>query len=273
MKSVFLTVLFLFMFRMLSAQEGSAPVPTPDSSPTPTPAPRPESPPVQVEFSVFVWPTEGILMEDSRISALPRTFYRTAAGHVPVRLTRNSTTPLYTYRGPSPLVLYDIEEIWTPPPEDAPPETEPTVELRPVPVIRANFPGSWTRVLLIVFPDRKADDGTLLTIPLPYNLDRLRPGMARIHNGSDRTLLVEFPDTEHLVTLEPFQPVDFNPRGLSGSGFTRVFVHQRNDRGDIEMVHTSRLFMDPETTNYFFLYPQGRRRIRLLRVAGHPGED
>ncbi|MCC5849780.1 MAG: hypothetical protein JJU29_16975 [Verrucomicrobia bacterium] len=265
MKPMLLFVSGIFVCLRLLAQEAN---PTP--APTPAPTPTPE--PVRVRFSVFVWPSEGILMEDVTIPALPRAFYRTAAGNVPVRLTRNAATPLYDYTGDLPLVLYDIEEVWTDPPEDAPPEAEPTVELRPVPVIRARFPRNWNRVLLIVFPDRRADDGTLLTMPLPYDTDELQPGMARIYNGSEHPLVLEFPDTEHMVTLAPYQPIDFNPRGLTDSGFSRVFAYRRNERGDLEMVHTSRMFMDTETTNYFFLYPHGRRRIRILRVAGHPGE-
>lgn len=267
MKTTLISVFGLSLCFCIMAQEAATP---PSAPPTPVPTPVPAR--VQVQFSVFVWPTEGILLEDASIAPIPRTFYRTERGNVPVRLIRNAATPLHAYSGELPLVLYDIEEIWTPPPEDAPPETEPTVAYRPIPVIRADFPRSWNRVLLIVFPDRKADDGTLLTLPLPYDMERLRPGMARIYNGSAHTLVLEFPDTEHMVILPPYTPLNFDPGTLSDSAFTRVFVYRRNERGDVDMVHTSRLFMDQETTNYYFLYPQGRRRIRLLRVAGHVGD-
>ena len=249
-----------------------APTPTPTQTPEPQPTPEPPPPPVRVEFSVFVWPTEGILLDDATIAPVPRAFFRTEQGHVPVRLIRNAATPLYSYTGDLPLVLYDVEEVWTPPPPDAPPETEPTVELRPIPVIQASFPRHWRRVMLIVFPGRRSEDGTLLTLALPYDLEQLQPGMARIFNASPETLYLEFPETEHVLTLRANQPVDFHPRRLTETGFARVFVYRQNARGESEMVYTSRLFMDPETTNYFFLYPQRRNRIRILRIAGHAGD-
>lgn len=258
---------FIFALSLtLTAQE---PSPTPIPTPVPTPTPPPG---VRVQFSVFVWPTEGILLSDSVIEGLPRTFYEQEGRAVPVRLLRNRSTPLLPYYGQLPLTLFDVSETITDPPPDAPPDTPPTVTREKVPVINARFPRSWDRVLLVVFPGRQAADGTLLTLALPYDQQALRPGMARIFNASEDALVLNFPETDQQVVLQPNAPVDFNPRNLTASGFARVFVYRNNGQGDLDMVHTSRLFFDPDTTNYFFIYPQGRRRFRLMRLAGHPGE-
>ena len=77
---------------------------------------------------------------------------------------------------------------------------------------------------------------------------------------------------EKVLSLPPYEAIDFNPENLTGAKFSRIFIYVRAKDGELEMVHTSKLFFQEETTNYFFLYPQGRRRVRIMRVAGH-GEE
>jgi hypothetical protein len=109
---------------------------------------------------------------------------------------------------------------------------------------------------------------------LPYELEALKPGMARIYNGSNRPLVLQFEDAENrMLTLEPFTVLDFKPKDLSDNQFSRIFIYGRGRKGDMEMVHTSKLFFEETTTNYFFLYPQGKRRIRIMRIAGHAEEQ
>ena len=239
-----------------------------------TPPPPSPSPPATTRFfSIFVWPTEGVLADDARIAPLPRVFYPGINGQdTQLQLVRNAATPLTTYTGPLPLELFSLREIWQDPPENAPPGTPPTVTLERQPRIRAEFPPQWTRVQLIVFPDRVQADGTLLTVAVPFDQDRVQPGMARIFNTTQQTFLLEFPDLDRTVPLPPGQPLDFDPRRTTDTGFLRIFVHRRNPQGAAEMVHTSRLFLHPEQRNLFFLYPQNERRVRILRIAGHPGD-
>jgi hypothetical protein len=229
-------------------------------------------PPVRVQISVYLWPTRGILMDDARIPGVPRMFYSHRGAHVPLRLARSTATPLMPYEGELPLVLYDFEERWEAPPEDAPPGTPPVHIVQKHPRVRVNFPRNWDRVLLIVFPNRVNDDGTLVTIPLQYGTGQLPPGMARIHNSSDQTLLLNFPDRDQVLTLEAHQSVNFRPEGLTDTGFSRVFVHRRSSRGGTELVYTSRLFFEKDKTNFFLLYAQGPRHVRLMRLAGHAGD-
>jgi len=240
--------------------------PAPDVTPTPTPPPV-----ARVEFSVFVWPTEGILTEESVIPGIPRVFYQSPRGNRPIRLARNTATPLLPYTGTLPLVLYDISEVWTDPPADAPPGTPQTRERIRKPVVRADFPVTWRRAMILVFPGKKNPDGTLVSMALPYDLEKLKPGMARIYNSSDRPLVIQFQDADNRsLALEPFNVIDFTPANLTDKLFSRIFVYGRGGRnGDMQMVHTSKLFFEEDTTNYFFLYPQGKRRVRLLRLGGH----
>lgn len=262
MRTSLLALCFTALTFPLFAQEEE---PSPEIPPTPTPPPN-----ARVEFSVFVWPTEGILLEDSRIPSMPRTFYQSPTGNRPLRLARNTATPLMPYTGPLPLELYDIDEKWTEPAQDAPPGTKATRERVRKPVVRADIPLTWRRAMILVFPDKKNPDGTLLSMTLPYELDKLKQGMARIYNGSKRPLVIHFKDAENKsLSLEPFKVLDFKPANLTKNLYSRIFVYGRGTKGRIEMVHTSKLFFEEDTTNYFFLYPQGKRRIRLLRLGGH----
>jgi hypothetical protein len=258
-------LIWLFFFTLpLFAQE------EPEVLPTPTPVPE-----ARVQFSVFVWPKEGILMDDSQIEGLPRAFYTSPSGPIPIRLTRNSSTPLLPYTGTLPLILYDIDEVWTDPPADAPPGTRPTVERKPIPITKVEFPPSWPRVMIILFLDKKAADGTMLSLALPYELEALKPGMARIMNASAKPLVLQFDDAQDKpLALKPNQHLDFDPDNLTDHSFARVFVYAQNTQKEMEMVHTSKLFFQDDTTNYFFLYPQGRRRLRIMRIGGHTdGEE
>ena len=259
MKSLMLLLGLCFGLTAFAEEVGDDAVPAPP-------------PPVRVQFTVFVWPTQGILMDDARIPGLPRMFYSHRGSHVPLRLVRNASTPLMPYEGGLPLVLYDFEERWEAPPEDAPPDTPPIHIVQKHPRVIANFPGNWDRVLLIVFPNRRNDDGTLVTIPLQYGANELPPGMARIHNSSDQNLVLEFPERNQTLTLGAHQAVTFRPEGLTDTGYSRVFVHRRSSRGGVELVHTSRLFFEEDKSNLFLLYAQGERHVRLMRLAGHAGD-
>lgn len=260
-----LILLCLLVNYMVFAQE---PVPEPPATPTPPPQ-------AQVQFSVYVWPTQGILMGDAKIAGVPRVFYKSPDGkNQSIHLMRNTATPLMPYTGQLPLVLYDLEEVWTPVPENAPIGTLPTVKLVEKPKINVKFPIDWNRVMVIVFPDKKAPDGTLMNMALPYDQNVLKPGMARIYNGSDIPLVIDFEDADNKkLALQPFKVIDFNPANLTKNAYSRIFIYGAGHKGKIEMIHTSKLFFQPDTTNYFFLYSQGNGRIRIMRIAGHPGSE
>ncbi|GEM_PF-2182234 len=261
-----IVVCILSMARIGAQEEAPAEV---QATPTPTPAPV-----VGVEFSVFVWPTEGILMEDSKIPGIPRVFYRSPRGPEPLRLMRNTATPLHTYQGSVPLVFFDIKETWADAPEDAPPGTPQTRSREAIPIFKAEFSPQWKRVMIIVFPQKKNADGTLLTMTLPYDRAKLSPGMARIYNSTNRELSLQFEDAQdRVLKLQPNRILDFDPDKLTDESFSRIFIYGRGRKDRPEMLHTSKLFFQEDTTNYFLLYGQGERRIRILRVAGHKDDD
>lgn len=262
-------VLFFFFSLLLVRSPAQDQEETPPPPPTPTPPPG-----VNIEFTVFVWPTEGILQSNSTIAPLPRLFYKTLAGHGVVNLIRNGATPLMRYQGPLPLILYDISEEWTPPPPDAAPGTPPTQIKKIEPRIQVKFPPHWNRVVLLVFPDGKNPDGTLKTLVLPYDSTKLKPGMARIYNATDRRLALQFKDVqEEPRRLDPFKVLDFNPKNLTGTQFARFFLYELAPEGKLQMVHTSRLFFQEDTTNFFLIHSQGPRRVRVMRIAGHASDE
>lgn len=243
-------------------------------SPTPTPVPGQESTPeaediqmVEVNFTVFLWPLTGIQTSGAVLPAVPRTFYRDLKGHRQIRLKRGSSTELQYYKGPLPLVIYDLERVEVPPPPEAPPGTEPVITWKPVPMIRAEFPPAWKQVVLMVFPGKKAPDGTILTIPMPFEPEKLRPGFVRIYNATPQPLVLEVHDRK--FTLPPFKNMDFRPENFAEGGYVRTTFWGKDDRGNLRMIYTRKIKVDEETNNYYFLYQRGERRIRLLRIAGH----
>ena len=93
----------------------------------------------------------------------------------------------------------------------------------------------------------------------------------RIHNASKRELVMQFEDSgSRPLLLKPDVHLDFNPSSLTENQYSRIFVYEKGDKGELKMVHTSKLFFNEDTTNLFFLYPKGKRRIRIMRIAGHP---
>ena len=217
-------------------------------------------------------------MEDAEMKGLPRVFYASPSGDRRVNLAHNQSTPLLPYRGELPLVLYRMQEVWEDPPADAPPGTPPTVTKVRTPVIQQDFPIDWKRVMILVFPNKRGPSGTMLSFALSYETDVVTKGMARIHNASDRTLVMQFDDAkDRPLRLDPNKHIDFDPSKLTENAYSRIFVYENRDRGgerrEMSMVHTSKLFFQEDTSNLFFLYPKGKRRIRIMRIAGHPDSD
>jgi len=242
---------------------------SPDILPTSTP-----EPPSRVLFSVYTWSNQGILRKDSVPMGVPRIFYDAPVGMRSVKLVKGASTPLYPYQGPQPLTLYDWVEVWTPPAEDAPPGTGPTVTRTRKPIVNARFAPGMDRVLVVMFLGQKNPDGTLKSVVLPYHSEKLKPGMTRIFNGSDKRLALKFADTENgIFRLEPNSVFDFTPSEITSSEHPRIFLYDVTEEGKLRGLHTNRLFLKDKSVNMFLIYPEGIRRVRLQRLGDHPGAD
>lgn len=252
-----------------------------DARSTPDPSAGMDDPELQevppaynpIQFSVFVWPSNSIMLSGSELAGIPRLFYSAPdGGNRKIALSRNGNSPLYTYIGPQPLELYDVGYDEIPPPEDAEPGTPPRFDEKRIPRIRVEVPEEFRRVLLILIPGQKNPDGTLLTIALPYNTETVRPGMARIYNSTDRDLVLQFKvDDEPLLKINSNKHVDFTPASLFDGNYVRVFGYSSDANGAPRRVHVSKMLVDQEQTNFFILYPQGRR-VRMLRLGSHGDE-
>jgi len=98
----------------------------------------------------------------------------------------------------------------------------------------------------------------------------LKPGMARLHNGSNQTLALQFDGSGgKLLRIEPRKAIDFTPSDFTDSKYPRVFLYVMGGDQKLKMVHTSKLFLEGDTTNFFVLYPHGKSRVRILRLGGH----
>ena len=228
-----------------------------------------------IQFSVFLWSEGGILMQDSNITGIPRTFYTAPNGSPSiVRLYKNRSTPLLSYQGPQPLVLYDIQKVWTAPPEGSPPGTQPRVTENRIPKIKANIPEGLTRTMLVAFPDRRLTDGTMQTLVLPYETEKVKPGMTRILNGTDRILAVKFADNEDKVLkLKPQKALDFTPKDMTESDNPRIFIYGLDHKQRPRLLHTNRIHFKENTTNYFIVFPEGARRVRIKSLGSHENQE
>lgn len=233
----------------------------------PQPAPPPPGPQANVHFSIFVWPVSGILHEGSEIAPIPRVFYELNGELVQVPLARNASSPLMRYQGPLPLELFDVERVVTPPPEDAPPGTEPTITFNRFPVASVNFPANWSQVLFVMFPGQTGPDGGIRMLPMRYDMDQVRPGFVRIYNTTDEPFVGEVGDEQ--FTIRPHSPLDFRPQGSSGHHAFRMNFHGRDPQGNIRLRYTTRVVAQEHTSNFYLLYQVDRRRLRLMRVGGH----
>jgi len=265
MKTVYVMLLLLFSFT-LSGQDAPA-KPAQDTAELPSPeTPIPETRTVQ--FSVFVWPEGGIVNDETTFSGVPRVFYDAPGGHsTMVPLYINRSTPMLTYTGPQPLILYDVERQWIPPPAEAPPGTPPTQQINRTPRVIVKFPDGLNRAMVIVFPSRR--EGTVLeSVLLPYGTERVQPGMTRILNGTDRELALKFSaeDGEPLI-LRPGRPFDFKPADYSDDPYPRIFLYGLDESRRLRLMHTNRINFQEESSNFFIVIPEGVRRVRIKSLG------
>ncbi len=222
---------------------------------------------VDIQFSVYVWPTAGILHENSRLAGVPRAYVQTPDGYQQVPLTRNTATPLLRYRGPLPLELFDVEKTVTPPPAGAPPGTPATITHVRHPRVSVSFPESWQQVMLVVFPGRRNSDGTLLTLPMRYGADYIRPGFIRIHNSTPQNLILQYADQNQPLSGHGF--VDIPASEWSNETSLRLNVIGLDPRNRARMLYTTTVNGKVEKSNLYMLYARDTRRLRMLRVGGH----
>lgn len=240
-----------------------------ESTPVPTLIPAPPPPP-RILFSVYVWPSTGILSSDTTLVGIPPAYYDSPTGIQSIPLRRNSSTPLLPYLGPQPLTIYAAETRSVPPPKDAPPGTLPTTTVVRKPFITASIPEGLQRAMLLVFPDRKNPDGSLMTVVMPYESETLEPGMARIRNGTQRTLALQFDNANgKLLLLPPNEYKDFSPAALAESLYPRIYIYELGEGQELKLRHSSKLYFEEEKINFFLVYPKGKQRLRLLRLGGH----
>jgi hypothetical protein len=221
-----------------------------------------------VLFSVYVWPTEGILTTDSTVPSLPRTFFTGLQGMERIYLNRGGSSHVHHYRGPLPLELYDVEREWVAPPEDAPPEARPVLMERRIPILRATFPAEARRIVLIAFPHEKDPEGGMVTFPMPVMNTTLRPGDVTLYNADKRPVAFSINDSNNPVLLKPYETLYLQKDSFATVN-PRVKIHRRDASGTTRLAASTRMYVDPEKANYFFLYPSGDRHMRLLRVGTH----
>lgn len=222
-----------------------------------------------IQFSIYVWPNNSIMLSSSKIEAIPRLFYDSPSGRTMLSLARNASSPLYTYIGPQPLTLYDYELEEVPPPEGALPTTVPIFREKIKPRIKATIPPGLDRVILVLFPGKHKPDGTLLTIPMAYESAALQPGSARIYNSTQRPIALQFVDTKGpILKLKPNENTDFFPNELFEGDYVRVFGYAPGADNEAERVHVSKMYFEEGQANFFIMYDQGKR-VRMIRIGGH----
>lgn len=224
---------------------------------------------LRVHFSVFVSAEQGILTEHSAIIGVPQVFYDSPTGVRELPLKKQEATGLFPYEGPQSLVLYQAERIRVPPPEGSPVGTPPSLDYRKIPLAKVNLSKDLDRVIIILFPGQKNADGTIQSVAIPYDSNTLRPGMARIINGTDRLLALKFEEEGVKVfKLGPNSNFDFSPSDIGDSNYPRVYIFGLI-ADQLRKLHTNRLYLKPGATNVFLVYPQGSRRVRIMPLGSH----
>lgn len=229
-------------------------------------APPPEEL-VDLYFAVYVWPATGLLTENTTLAGVPRIFYHSPDGIRRVPAGRNVTSPLMLYRGPMPLELFDGKWVETPPPADAPPDTEPTRAFEKVPVANLEIPAEWKQALLVMFPGQTGPDGGIRILPIRYDVDRVRPDFIRIHNTSDVSLIAEAEG--EVFTLPEKGIVNFQSKNRGGHHAFRISFYSLDDQGQPKLRYTTRIVDIEGRSNLYLLYQSDPRRFRLQRVGGH----
>ncbi|MCC5845236.1 MAG: hypothetical protein JJU05_13385 [Verrucomicrobia bacterium] len=252
--------LLYFIQPVLTAQTA------PSSQPPPEEEPQPIQDSVRFNFAIFVWPETGILTEGSEVSGVPRIFYESLEGMRQVPVARNVSSPLMPYHGPLPLELFDIRRIEVPPPEDAPPDTPPTIEIQKYPLASLTVPRSWRQALFILFPGQTDSKGQLRILPIRYDIDQVRPDFIRIHNTTSQSLVLEAQGTVHRLDAQGI--LDFRPPGSGDFRMFRGNFYGVNPDGTERLYLTSRIVARQGQSNLYLLFEAGRQ-LRLLRVGGH----
>ncbi|MCH8513815.1 MAG: hypothetical protein LAT83_19470 [Kiritimatiellae bacterium] len=185
-----------------------------------------------------------------------------------MRLSRNVATELMPYNGEIPLQFFDVERIETPPPSDALPDAPPTVTYRKIPLTEVSFPASWEQVLFIMMPADPDRRESLRIFPMRYDVAHVRPGYIRIFNTTENNLVVEVEDEHH--ELRAYSPVDFRPPTVGEHQVFRLNIYGRDERtGAPRLRLTTRVTSRDAKSNFYLLYPDSPRRLRLMRVGGH----
>lgn len=224
----------------------------------------------RVLFSVHLQVPDVLLRAGSTPVSIPRIFYDSPTGIREVPLYRGASTPLFPYQGTQPLTLYDIKVTRKDLPPNAPPGSTPEAIQEKIPVVKARFDDKMDRIMLLVFAGKTNPDGTLQTIVLPYNSSALKEGMSRVYNGTNRALAMQFESREGpVIRLEPNGTYDFKPSEITNSDYPRVFVYGTTEKGEVEALHTSKLYLKDETTNIFLVYDKGRSRVNIQTIGRH----
>ncbi len=223
-----------------------------------------------IHFSIYVWAEGGITGEDTLTFGVPRIFYDTPDGRSSlVNLYPFRSTPLLPYKGPQPLVFFDISREWGLPP-DALPDQKPMMLETRIPKVIAEFPENLDRAMIVVFPSRRNKDGTLQTMILPYETEDVRPGMVRIINGTNRQLAMKFDGNDsEIIRFKPNSSVDFNPAQLTSETFPRVFIYTADEQGRLRLLHTNKLRLIDGNSSLFVIFPDGPRRVRIKSLGNH----
>ncbi|MCC5844460.1 MAG: hypothetical protein JJU05_09430 [Verrucomicrobia bacterium] len=250
------------------ADSRAPPVEAPSEPEPAKPEPAKPEPMADVYFSVYIWPTEGILTADSQVAPLPRTYFDGIHGMERIHLHRGGTSEVHRYQGPLPLKIYDVERVFVPAPEEAGPDAEPILLETRLPVLRASFPVNARRMILIALPHERDSDGAMVSFPMPLLNRSLSNGDVSVYNAGDRPVVFSLGDGDPYFVIQSLQTLMLSGRRFDSRN-PRVRIHRQDDSGNPRLAASTRMYVDPEKVNYFFLYPKGERNMRLLRVGAH----
>lgn len=125
-----------------------------------------------LELQVYLWPVEGLLGADSEIRTVPNLYLREGESFRRVAAGRGTTGPVVQteVRGNLELYLRDPDggghRLFA----------------------AAQVPAGWSRVVMLVFPERRLEEDRVEAMVIHFDPARVRPGQALITNYSPHPL-------------------------------------------------------------------------------------
>ncbi len=223
-----------------------------------TPAEPPDNPDILYDMTlvVYTWPVTGILHSSADLRGLPELYLAAPTGARRVSLQRGGFSPPIRYQSATSPVLVRAEERTR---EDG------TRERLPIPVVRPDIDPAWESATIIVYPERRLQDGTWAHVVLPTSRLEMPDGSSRFMNMTPQPIVIEMAGETHAI--RPGGLLDLPAPGEDAPDRFRLNIHARDPRrGEVRLLHTTALWRENANGNLYLIHNR-KNRPRVLHLS------